>query len=98
MHGPGGFTGIPKYNATTAGTITVDAGGILQIVVVHASVANATLSIFGGVAIPVINGANPTIFQFFHSLYQANASSNAIVGVNTDLLYVHWIRPGHALA
>ena len=99
MIGPAGLTGVPKYKSplTGVGTVTVDPGGILQMVVVHASVNNATLTIFGGDPIPIPNGANPTTLSFFHTLYQANAqNSGAIVGVNTDMLTVHWVRPGHA--
>ena len=99
MIGPGGLTGVPKYKSPLAGvgTVTVDPGAILQFVVVHASVANATLSIFGGDPIPIPNGANPTTFQYYHTLYQANsANAGAIIGVNTDLLMVHWVIPGGA--
>ena len=101
MIGPGGLTGVPKQASPAGGngTVTVDAGGVLQMIIVHASAANATLTIFGGAAIPIPNGANPTVIQYFHTLFQANsANSGAIVGVNTDMLYVHWVRPGHANA
>ena len=99
MAGIGDLLGVPKYKSPVGGNgpVTVDPGGILHLIIVHASMAGATLSIFGGDAIPIVNGANPTVIQMFHTLYQSNAvNAGAIVGVNTDMLVVHWIRPGHA--
>jgi hypothetical protein len=68
-------------------------------IIVHASAGAATLSIFGGPAIPVINGAAPLIIQTQHLLFTNNARTTVgwgtIVGVNTDHLYVHAYLPGH---
>ncbi len=98
MIGLGSLVGIPKYASPAGGngTVTLDKGGILVSILVHASAGGATLTIFGGPAIPIPNGANPTPIQFFHTLYEAtSANSGAIVGTNTDMLDVHWINPGH---
>lgn len=99
MIGPGGLTGVPKYQAVAAGTVTIDPGGILQMIAVHASAGGATLTIFGGSPIPIPSGGQPTVLQYFHTLYAANSqNAGAIVGTGTDMLYVHWVRPGHGAA
>lgn len=93
--------GRPKYAAGTAGTVTVPAGSLLVSIVVHASAASATVSIFGGANIPVINGAPPTELRFNHTLFQSQNDTNAsgsqdIVFTNTDSYFVHYVSPGHA--
>jgi hypothetical protein len=92
-----GIIGVPKYAAPNGGngTVTVPSGGILQFVVAHASSGGATVSVLGGQAIPIPNGASPTTIALYHQLFQANASANTVVGTGTDMLVVHWINPGH---
>lgn len=99
MAGWGDLVGVPKYGSPAGGngTVTVDPGGILHMLIVH-STAGGTVTIFGGATIPVVAGANPTVIQFLHLDYVATAAANTIVGTGTDMLFVHWIRPGHAAA
>jgi hypothetical protein len=80
----------------TSGTVTPRAGSVLLQIVVHASVAGATLSIFGGPAIPIINGAAPLVLQNYHTLQKADASnSGTIVFTNTDSYYVQCLVEGN---
>jgi hypothetical protein len=79
-----------SYAAGTAATVTVPAGAMVIEIIVHASAGSATVSIFGGTAIPIINGAPPTVIRFNHDLVQAatNNANNTIVFTNTDSYYV----------
>jgi len=73
----------------TSGTVTLRAGSVLIQVMVHASVAGASVSILGGPAIPIINGAPSLILQNYHTLQKVDASNTGtIVFTGTDSYYV----------
>lgn len=91
------LVGTPKYYAGTAGTVTLGAGEVLISIVVHASAGSATVTLFGGTAIPIINGAAPTELRFAHTLWQATSvNGGTIVLANTDSYFVHSVKEGHA--
>jgi hypothetical protein len=78
------------------GTVTIGAGECVLLIVAHASSASATLSILGGPAIPIVNGAPPTVIANLHTLMQSTSASSTIVGTNTDQLYVQTVKQGNA--
>ena len=84
------------YAAGANGTVTVPSSAIVTKIIVHASAGSATVTIFGGTAIPIINGAPPTQFNFMHDCCQPQGGSAAaqIVFANTDSYYVEYISPG----
>jgi hypothetical protein len=90
-----GLIGTPGYAAGTSGTVTVPAGATVYLIVAHASSGAATVTIFGGAAIPIINGAAPLELQFLHDLYTANTNSAAIAFVNTDSYAVFYVKTGN---
>jgi hypothetical protein len=47
------------YQAGTAGTVTVPAGCVITHVRAQSSLANGTVAIFGGTAIPIVGAAAP---------------------------------------
>lgn len=85
----------PGYATGTSGTVTVPAGASVVLIVVHASAGSATMALFGGSAVPIINGAPPAEFRFNHTLWQSTSASSTIVFTNTDSYFVHWIRAGN---
>lgn len=89
--------GTPGYAAGTTGTATIPAGSILILLTAHASAASATVSIFGGAAIPVpAAGTQYLTLQFNHTLFQANSvNSGQIIFTNCDHYFVHWVREGN---
>jgi len=88
--------GEPGYLSGSAGTATVPAGAVVLIISAHASSNGAQFTLFGGAAVPVINGAAPVFFYFYHTLYKADtAGSNAIVFTSTDHYFVHYVKQGH---
>jgi hypothetical protein len=95
-HDLSGYT--PGYGiaAGGAGTVTVPSGGCITHIVAHATAGSATVAIFGGAAIPVINGAPPTEIHFNHDLYVSNAgNSGSVVFTDTDQAVVFWVRSGN---
>lgn len=90
--------GTAAYKAGTSGTVTLPSGAILIAIVAHASTGGATVSIFGGDNIPIVNGAPPFVLDFKHTLFQASGSSTAaqIVMTSTDSYMIHYVRQGNA--
>jgi|SRR5580658_1539237 hypothetical protein len=89
---------VPGYGAGTSGTgtVVVPSGGCITGILAHASVGSATVTIFGGAAIPIINGAPPTFIPFNHDLYVSNSgNSGDVVFLNTDVAVVFWVRAGN---
>lgn len=84
-------------NAGTAGTVTLPSGAALLTISVHASAGSATFTLFGGPAVPVINGASPLFLNFQHLLWLASGASTAaqIVFTNTDHYWVNWVVLHH---
>lgn len=92
-------TGRRGYKAGANGTVTLPKGAILLQVVAHASAGGATMSIFGGDAMPVINGAPPTVIPFLNENWQArdnaaSAGSQDVVFTGTDSYFVEWVQLG----
>lgn len=81
--------------AGTAGTVTIPSGAFITHIMVHASTGGATMQILGGTAIPIINGAQPLVINYYDDLEQANASSSTVVFTNTDQYWVRAVKPGH---
>ena len=95
-----GLIGTIGYHAGASGTVTIPKGAQLLQIVVHASAGSATVTIFGGDAIPVVNGSNTMFIQFLHTLWQAfnnatTAGSQDVVFVNTDSYFVEYIKSGN---
>lgn len=89
------LVGVPGYATGTAGTIQVPAGAIIHLITVH-STSGGSFTILGGPAIAVIANAAPLVYQFQHTLFQANVSNGGtLVFTNTDHYFVHWIRQGN---
>jgi hypothetical protein len=93
-----GLPGVPGYFAGASGTVTLPANAILIAVTAHASAGGATCAIFGGQAIPIVNGAPAFAVDFKHANFQAyGAGANAqIVFTGTDSFFVHYMKTGHA--
>jgi len=87
--------GTPGYTAGSAGTVTVPAGAVVTHIIAHASAGGATVTVFDGAAIPVINGAPPMLIPFLSDSWQANSASAAIVFTGTDSYAVFWVKPGN---
>ncbi len=92
------IVGTPKQYAPPSGvgTVTIGPGEWIVFLIVHASAANATVSILGGPAIqvPITGSGAPTTIPFPHELMQRNASNTGqIVFTNTDQAYVHTVKP-----
>ena len=89
--------GTPGYTAGASGTVTLPPNAVLLAITAHASVGAATATIFGGDAIPIVNGAPPWCVDFKHALFAAStAASRAIVFTNTDSYFVHYVTLGNA--
>ncbi len=84
------LNGAVGYAAGTAGSVTVPEGAVLTCIIAH-STSGGTLTIFGGASIPIIANANPTTFQFFHTLHQANINGQTVVLTGTDMYFVEWV-------
>lgn len=80
-----GMPGRVVVKAVAAGTINFPAGATLFSITMHASANAATVTVGGGDAMPVINGANPTTVNFPEdNASAASVGGTTIVGVNTD--------------
>lgn len=86
------MNGTVGYAAGAAGTVNVPAGAVVLQIIAHASAGAATVQLFGGTPIPIVNGAPPTQIRFHHTLWQANSlNGTAIVFTNTDSYFVEWV-------
>jgi len=88
------------YAAGTSGTVIVPAGATVLQIVVHATAASATATIFNGASVPVIAGANPVTITFPHGLLAAGnntavAGSQNIVFTGTDQFFVEYCKAGY---
>jgi hypothetical protein len=84
------LNGTVGYAGGTAGTVTVPEGAVLICIIAH-STSGGSLTIFGGASIPIVAAANPTTFQFFHTLHQANSLGQTVVLTSTDMYFVEWV-------
>ena len=91
---PWNLIGTPGYMAGASGTVTLPADAMILQIISHSSAAGGSFSIFGGPAIPVVNGAPSLIIDFKHRLYSSSGSGTSaqIVFTNTDQYFVHWVR------
>jgi hypothetical protein len=90
------LNGTLAQAAGTSGTVTLRAGSIVLLVIAHASAGSATVSILGGAAIPIVNGAAPIVIQNWHTLLKVDASNTGtIVFTNTDSYYVQCLVEGN---
>lgn len=91
---PWNLIGTPGYAAGTSGTVTLPNDAMILQIITHSSAAGGSFAIFGGAAIPVVNGAPSLILSFGHRLYSSSGSGPAaqVVFVNTDQYLVHWVR------
>lgn len=91
------LVGQPQQYGGTSGTVTLGAGESVILVIAHASGAGASVSILGGPAIPVVQGAPPLSIRFNHTLFQVNSgNTGTIVFTGTDSYFVHSVKQGHA--
>lgn len=81
------------YKAGTVGTVTVPIGAAILQLRAHASGA-ATVSIFGGDAVPIISGESAFILRFSHLLATSSNASQAIVFTGTDSYLVEYVQVG----
>jgi hypothetical protein len=91
------LVGVPGYATGAAGTVTVPSGGCVLLIVAHSSSNGSGFTLFGGASVPIVNGAAPIPFYFYHTLYEASGSGAAaqIVFTLTDHYFVHWVRQGN---
>lgn len=94
------LVGTIGYVAGASGTVTVPAGACVLKIVAHASVGAATIVMFNGDAIPIVNGAPPIELSFMHTLWQSRnntslAGSQNIVFTNTDSYFVEFVKSGN---
>jgi hypothetical protein len=93
-----GLPGLPGYFSGASGTVTLPPNAILIAVTAHASAGGASLVIFGGQSIPIINGAPAFVLDLKHANFQAFGSGAAaqLVFTGTDSYFVHYMKTGHA--
>ena len=72
---PWNLIGTPGYAAGVSGTVTLPADAMVLQIISHSSAAGGSFSIFGGPAIPVVNGAPSMIIDFKHRLYSSRATN-----------------------
>jgi hypothetical protein len=87
----------PGYAAVVSGTVTLPPDATILMISASAAAGGATVSIFGGAAIPVPTGG-PLTLPFFHRLFasQGTGSAAQVVFTGTSSGFVHWCRSGNS--
>jgi len=91
---PYNLIGTPGYMAGTSGTVTLPNDAMILQIITHSSAAGGSFAIFGGAAIPVVNGAPSLILSFNHRLYSSSGTGAGaqVVFFNTDQYFLHYVR------
>lgn len=87
------LVGVWGYEAGASGTPTIPKGAQILKIIAHASAGGATVAINGGDAIPIINGAPPTVLDFHHLLVVSPNAENPVVFTGTDQFFVEYVKP-----
>jgi hypothetical protein len=88
------FAGKHTLHAGTSGTLTVPVGASILQIVAHASDPAATLVIFGGDTMPIVEDAPPSRLEFSHLNIMSRTGAADIVFTNTDSYFVEYVQQG----